>query len=59
MTGRRRQARRSAAEYFLAGCGALLLVMVVAMMLTARSCRVREHPFAPETPTPTVARTPR
>jgi TRAP-type C4-dicarboxylate transport system permease large subunit len=59
MTRRRRPARRSATEYFLAGCGALLLVMVVAMLVNARSCRVREHPFAPETPTPTVTRTAR
>jgi hypothetical protein len=54
MTRRRRPARRSATEYFLAGCGALLLVMVVAMLATSRSCRVREHPFAPPTPIPTA-----
>jgi hypothetical protein len=54
MTRRRRQARRSPVEYFMAGCGALLLVMVAAMLVTARSCRVREHPFAPPTPLPTV-----
>ena len=54
MTGRRRRARRPATEYFLAGCGALLLVMVAAMLLSARSCRVREHPFAPPTPLPTA-----
>jgi hypothetical protein len=51
---RRRRARRPASEYFLAGCGALLLVMVVAMLATSRSCRVREHPFAPPTPIPTA-----
>jgi TRAP-type C4-dicarboxylate transport system permease large subunit len=54
MTRRRRRPRRSVAEYFLAGCGALLLVMLAAMIVTSRSCRVREHPFAPSTPIPTV-----
>jgi hypothetical protein len=55
MTRRRRRPGRSAAEYFLAGCGALLLVMVAAMIVTGRSCRVREHPFGPPTPLPTAA----
>ncbi len=54
MTRRRRRPRRSASEYFLAGCGALLLAMVAAMIFSARSCRLREHPFAPPTPIPTV-----
>ena len=54
MTGRRRRPRRSAAEYFLAGCGALLLIAILAMLVTSRSCRVREHPFAPPTPVPTA-----
>jgi hypothetical protein len=51
---RRRPARRPASDYFLAGCGALLLVMAVAVLATSRSCRVREHPFAPPTPVPTA-----
>jgi hypothetical protein len=50
----RRPARRPVSDYFLAGCGALLLVMVVAMIVNARSCRLREHPFAPPTPVPTA-----
>jgi hypothetical protein len=54
MTRRRRRSGRPASEYFLAGCGALLLVMVAAMIVSARSCRVREHPFAPPTAIPTA-----
>jgi hypothetical protein len=56
MARSRTRRRRSLVEYFMAAIGLAILIFIVAVIATSRSCRVRVSPemgIRPAVPSPT------